>query len=295
MTFPGRYPAHPTSEPPQRGLYPLRPLRVGEILGAAVRITRRSLGLLALPALVVAALGTGVEVALLAATGRLSDVASGSYASLPTDPTQAQLDTALSHLGAILLAMVASLVIVQSLTPLVAGFAAPFVAQAALTTTPTLGHTRQRLRGRWPVLIGSALLAGLAISVGMVVLIVPGILLWVALVPAGPVAAMEGSSPVATFRRSLELTRGQRGRIFGVQLLTAMISGVTALLVASVLGSVLGGTDDTTRSFVIAQALGVLVSGFTGAWSASVSALLYVDLRMRKEDLARALAAAPTV
>jgi len=74
-----------------------------------------------------------------------------------------------------------------------------------------LGQGARRL---WRLILVTLLL-GLAFMGGYVLLVVPGIMIAVATCVAVPAAMVEGGGPVASFQRSLELTRGFRWSLFG--------------------------------------------------------------------------------
>jgi hypothetical protein len=81
----------------------------------------------------------------------------------------------------------------------------------------------------WP-LLGASILAGLGIAAGLVLLIVPGLILltWWALIP--PAIVLENRGVFESFGRSRELVRGNGWSVFGIliitYLLTSVISGV---------------------------------------------------------------------
>ncbi len=273
------------------GLYPLRPLAVGELLGAGLRIAARHLAVLAPVAFVVAMLTSAVNLLVLAANGSLDNFASGDYARIPANATSAQLNDQLSYVVShILPALAASALLSLVAAPVLAGIATPFAALAATTRTGSNAAGLARLRGRWPVLLGLGVVVGLATAVGYLFLLVPGILVWLVFLPAGPVAAMEGSGIADSMRRASVLSKGFKGRLFGVSLLIGLIVGAIGLVVESILGQLVSTTDPTTH-LIITQGLSTLVSAVLQPWSLAVVALLYIDLRMRRENLAQALLA----
>jgi hypothetical protein len=104
----------------------------------------------------------------------------------------------------------------------------------------------------WP-LLGASILAGLGIAFGLVFLIVPGLILltWWALIP--PAIVLENRGVFESFGRSRELVRGNGWNVFGVliitYLLSAVISGVIRAIftplpdyVGTYIGDVVGGT-----------------------------------------------------
>jgi hypothetical protein len=93
-----------------------------------------------------------------------------------------------------------------------------------------IGETFSRVWPRvWP-LLGASILAGLGIALGLVLLIVPGLILltWWALIP--PAIVLEKRDVFDSFGRSRELVRGNAWSVFGVliitYLLTSVVSGV---------------------------------------------------------------------
>ena len=150
------------------------------------------------------------------------------------------------------------------------------------------GAVAQRLVGRWPALLGVALIVGVLCSVGLLLLVVPGVLAYLILVLAAPAAVMEQADVGESLRRSAQLSRGHRGRILGVTLLAGIIAGFASTMITIVLSSVSGQQDPVTL-VLITQAVSTVVAAFTGAWTGAVIALLYIDIRIRTEHLDYAL------
>ncbi|MBA3717777.1 MAG: hypothetical protein H0W87_06085 [Actinobacteria bacterium] len=104
----------------------------------------------------------------------------------------------------------------------------------------------------WP-LLGASILAGLGIAVGLALLIVPGLILltwWALLAPA---VVLEKRDVFDSFRRSRELVRGNAWSVFGVliitYLLTSVVSGVIRAIftplpdyLGQYIADVIGGT-----------------------------------------------------
>jgi hypothetical protein len=82
--------------------------------------------------------------------------------------------------------------------------------------------------------IGASLLAGIAISIGLVLIIVPGLILitiWAVIVP---VIVLEGAGVFGAFRRSQQLVRGRGWHVFGTLVLTWIILLVVNLVLTAV-------------------------------------------------------------
>ncbi|MGB6455488.1 MAG: hypothetical protein WBH47_13490 [Streptosporangiaceae bacterium] len=85
----------------------------------------------------------------------------------------------------------------------------------------------------WPVAV-AAILAGLGITIGLLVIIVPGLLLitfWAVIIP---VIVIEGSRPLASFGRSQRLVRGHGWHVFGTLVLVFVIMIVVNVVLAFV-------------------------------------------------------------
>ncbi|MFB8026738.1 MULTISPECIES: hypothetical protein [unclassified Streptomyces] len=155
-----------------------------------------------------------------------------------------------------------------------------------------------------------------AVTLGVVGVLVTGPLavwLWIKVCLAPAAVVFEGRRPVAALRRSSQLVRGDWWRIFGITLLAGLMAGVAGYVVQmpfSILGifpGMIGGAsldeDPSPAAVVVAMSgylvatlLGQLVSQIISAtFPQLVTGLLYVDRRIRTEDLGPALAEAAGV
>lgn len=137
------------------------------------------------------------------------------------------------------------------------------------------------LRSFW-VLVGIGILSGLATTLGLILLIVPGILIFLIWMVAGPVAIAERTGVFKALGRSRTLTRDHRWWLLLIAVIYFVVSWVLGLL-AGLLSLAVGGLDAASSlnfaSLVIgpaAQALSTLI------WGAMVAAA-YVELRAVKE------------
>lgn len=264
------------------GPVPLRPLGIGEILSLGVRLARSNFARLAPLAFLAAALGGVLQLVVLSVSGVLPDyLAFGLTADSTADVQRLQ-----RMLWPLVLASWCTVLVSQVGGQFLAGIAAPLVGRAAVADTSE--RPLGRLTGRWVALAGVALATGAAVSVGLLVLIVPGILIWLMLIAAGPVTAMEGTGVGASLRRAAALSVGMRARTLGVLALTALVSGGVSLVVSTLVDRLVALPDAVAANY-LATGVGAVVGAFTGAWTAVVTALLYVDMRFRKEDLGRVL------
>jgi hypothetical protein len=139
-----------------------------------------------------------------------------------------------------------------------------------------------------------AVLIGIFGSIGAVVF---EPLVWVRLSLTMPAMVLEQVSPVAAIRRSWQLSRGSFWRLFGIRALTFIIVTVAAyvLTIPFAIGAVMIGggslnpfgaaaTASLTALIIVAIG-GIVAATVTRPISAGVNALLYLDLRMRREGL----------
>lgn len=114
---------------------------------------------------------------------------------------------------------------------------------------------------------------------------------------AGPVVMLEPVGPIEAIRRSFELTRGFTMRNFGVVLVASLVVAAITVALSLPIGMLAGiFTVFNSQITVLTGLVTVVSEGLIGAiaapFSAAITVLLYVDLRMRKEGLDVALARA---
>jgi hypothetical protein len=120
-----------------------------------------------------------------------------------------------------------------------------------------------------------ALLAGLVIFVGFLLLIIPGIIAAVALSVVIPVFVFEGKRGTEALGRSWNLVKGQFWHVLGTILLAAIIAGLVTGILTAFAGS-------NWFVYWIMSTIGRLI---TVPFTALVAVLLYLDLRARSESL----------
>jgi hypothetical protein len=120
-----------------------------------------------------------------------------------------------------------------------------------------------------------AILVGLAVAVGFLLLIIPGIILLVMFSVSVPTVVVEGRRGTQAMRRSWELVSGHFWHVLGVIVVAAIITGIVSGLVSAI-----GGSNGVLRAI-----FGAIAQIITAPFSALVSVLLYLDLRSRRENL----------
>lgn len=121
-----------------------------------------------------------------------------------------------------------------------------------INSIPTAEHTRRLPRTVGVILVVSVI-TFLAIMIGTVFLIVPGIFLAVCLVFSQLVVALEDAGIVTALQRSWSLTAGHRLRLFVLGFLIAILGGISGGLFG-----VLGIISPLTGNFLSALVMSVL-------------------------------------
>jgi glycerophosphoryl diester phosphodiesterase family protein len=302
------------------GIIPLRPLGVVELLDAAFHAVRSNpRSMIGVSAAVVAGVTLLSLVPQAFVLHSLGSAALGSAAVGTELSTGEELDVVSSALEAQLFPVVLTFFAVTVLNALLI---VP-VSAAVLGRRTSPGEMWQRAKGRLLPAVGLALLTGLALTGVVVAVLLPGIVVLVAgqtalgvlLLLAGIVAAivlavllavrwslaapalvLEKATVTTAMRRSWRLTGRSFWRVLGILLLTGIIVSIGQAAISfplSALSSLPGAGQDnpyenlgTVFTQLLITGVGSIVAGAVFyPFSAASSALLYIDLRMRREGL----------
>lgn len=298
------------------GVIPLRPLGVGEILGGAVSTMRAHWRTV---------LGLTLAVSVIAQTAIIlvQRYLLPDPPSIDADATASEvLRQAADSSRASLLDLGPSLLITMLATIFTTAVLTVVISRSVLGRPVTLSDAWTEARPRLLPLLGlTLLLAVIAVAI-MAVGLLPGSLLgdtegdgltflgllaacvvlaWlmVRFSLASPALMLERQSITASMRRSAKLVRGAWWRTFGILVLTWLLTLIVAVavgipfgLIATVVDSggmnafLTDGANSFGWPFLIVSGIGdVVVAMITYPLSAGVTALLYVDQRIRREAL----------
>ena len=146
------------------------------------------------------------------------------------------------------------------------------------------------LRAFLPLFIVSLLL-GLAIALGFILLIVPGIMIACAWCVAVPALVADRTTIGGAFKRAAELTRGNRWQILGlfvvilgVMIVFGLVVGVISAVV--IVPMVLAGVSpEAVAANPVMIPINMVSNALTSLVSSTGVAVLYVELRRVREDL----------
>lgn len=249
----------------------LRPLNFGEVLDVSINVVLKNAKSLALAVAVVV-----IPVQLLVVLVQLAAFPD----ALVLDPAGADDDLTAAQLGGTLVVFVAGLVA----TVIATGACFKAIAEAYLGKPPEWRESIRFALGRLGSLLWLFLLYGVLASLALLLLILPGVYLWVAWGVAVPALMLEGIRGRKALGRSFRLVRGRWWAAFGILLIGFILAAVIAQIVSLVTAIPLFVAPDS----VVAGAFLTLVGGVAGAIvatpiQASFVSILYFDLRVRKE------------
>ncbi|MCV2394147.1 hypothetical protein OEB99_07500 [Actinotalea sp. M2MS4P-6] len=301
--------------PVQPGIVPLRPLGFGEIFDGAFRSVRDNPRVMfGLPAIVVA-IGSLLGIALAyAVMPRLSGWFTDVFGTLGASPTETGqlVDVYSASVGTLPGALLVQFVATTVLT----GLLTASVSRSVIGQRVSVGEVWAQYGKRALLLIPYLIVVGIVQLLGWALILLPGIALLaggttgagVALLVLGalaglaltvwftirtllvpPALVLEGRGMWASVVRGWKLSRGSFWRILGIYVVASFLVYIVQQLIATPIGLVAGlilATGASEFVYVVvtiaANALGMVVSL---AFLAPVVALLYIDVRMRREGL----------
>jgi hypothetical protein len=123
---------------------------------------------------------------------------------------------------------------------------------------------------------GASILAGLGVTVGLILLIVPGLILLTLWALVAPVVVIERPGVIASLGRSRELVRGNGWTVFGVIVVLFLISFIVSAVVSAIAVAIAGD--------VAGQLIGNLLANVLIApLSALAASVMYFQLRGGRE------------
>lgn len=266
---------------------PIRPLGVGALLDAAIKLVRRHFVALAIVALVVS---VPIELLRGLITIGTTDFCTGLACEDEFGGTTAYTYTNdvayFAGQGGIILLSILLYVVVQ-----IACFR--IVAEGYLGRETGAGASmRYALARGWSTLWLSFLLL-VSIGVGFLLLIVPGVWLTVSFTVAIPVLLVERMRGRRALRRSFELVQGYWWPTLGKVLVAYLLISVGAAAIGFVLAlPILLFVDEASYGgLILTGIINLVATVATTPFLAAVTMLIYFDLRIRKEGFDLALLA----
>lgn len=256
----------------------LRPLSLGEILDRTFSLYRNNfllfIGITAIPQLLILA----VHLAQLFLFGYVG--------TTRVDPARTALSGGM-----------AGLALLSGLLGLIAYLAAYLFAQGGtvyalselyLGRTTTIGQSLSRMRGQAMNLFGVTMLNGIAIFVGLILLVIPGIWLACRLIVCVPAALLEDLGARDSLERSYRLTEDNAGRAFVIYLIYFIIAMIASAIFTYPSAFMLGFSairhPESVRMWAAFSQVGASIAEIVATPILLIAtAIFYYDLRVRKE------------
>jgi hypothetical protein len=135
---------------------------------------------------------------------------------------------------------------------------------------------------RFLPLIGIAILVALLFWLGLVLLIVPGLIVYCLYYVAAPACVAEQAGVGASLSRSRYLTKGHRLQIFGAAALIFILWLIVNLAITSAVIALRGPATTALRTV---QIVSFVVQAFFGAFNAVLVGVFYYQLRVAKDGV----------
>jgi hypothetical protein len=253
---------------------------VGEILDAGIKVyLRNARMLMGLAATVVIPLQAITWVVLLSIVSR-SDQVPNSFSAFSSRTSTTTADSAAS-LGAEFVLLVVGLIA----TALTTAACVKAISDLYLGQPTGRGESLRFAARRLLPYLGMEVLYLLGLTVGFLLLIIPGIWLYGAWSVAAPALLIEGLSPPRALGRSRRLVKGRWFPTAGVLLVASVMAGVVGAAIQALLvgAAFLPGKPPVLLGVTVVTLASAVSAIIATPFSATVLTLLYYDLRVRRE------------
>lgn len=165
--------------------------------------------------------------------------------------------------------------------PVASGAATYAISERYLGNDVTIVDALRRGLNHFWTLSLAQITATIRVLGGFILLIIPGILWMLSYSLIVPAILVEGQKAMPGLRRSRELVKGYRGKVFLVMIVINLLQAVLAGGVGVISSLLL--TGEASGMAVLNSALGNLLSIFLTPLGIIAAILLYYDMRIRKE------------
>ena len=307
------------------GIIPLRPLTIGDLMSgsfAAIRQNPKILFGFTMAVMAVVSLISMVTAFLPTALGSVADSNDPQAQLAGTEDLAVLILTSLASQGVQTLSMVAG-------TTIIMGMLATTVSQMMIGNKVTLSQAWAMTQPRLGSLIGTFIVTGIVTMLPLIIwglimvgfffvyladdsigdpLLLVGFLFVLPVVAAvyfltikfafaSVITVLEEIGPIASLKRSWNLSKGYFWPTLGRIFLVTFVAGFIAGFIGGFIGGITGVTafamaDNGTGSMIflaITTGLTTFASGLVMPLTATYETLMYADLRIRKENFAAVL------
>lgn len=289
------------------GVIALRPLNIGDILDGAITAIRRHplliLGIGAVLAVITAGLDFLVQKLLFS---DLQELAAAT--NLGPGATDEEISNALfGLLGTALLATLPTALLTTLLAAVANGLLAAVMGRAVLGREVTFSIAWAEVWPRMLPLLGVGLAYSVLTTIGAMLCLIPGVVVYVFWALASPALVLERGTFKQAFSRSVKLVSGSFWRVLGILLLAWLIGYLFSMIINLPFNVGTGMFRQLfnpaqvalpTTGDLLLQSAGQIIAGTIAMpFVALVTVIVYLDQRMRREgmdiELARAAGVQP--
>ncbi|MFI0433420.1 MAG: glycerophosphoryl diester phosphodiesterase membrane domain-containing protein, partial [Candidatus Nanopelagicales bacterium] len=297
---------------PKPGVIPLHPLSVGEMIAGTIDYVRRD------PKTVIA---ISAIVGFVAAAAQLVVLGVGvnDTTQMPTDPASVTPEVLWSALSSLIVTALITSALAGVLQVLGTGMLAHVMGRSAIGQRTSIGQAWHLIKPQALRLIVATITVSVIVALALVLPLLPGALLlrsgattaggavlfagglialvltvWasIGLVLTTPALALEDARAMHALKRSWILVKGAFWRTLGIVLLGTIVGQAIGSVAAAPFSLIGGAGGELTTVSVFALAMGGLVSVLVALpFIAGVITLVYIDRRIRSENLAGVLLA----
>jgi hypothetical protein len=254
----------------------LRPLGVGEVLDVAIKIYRARFGVMVRSVAVVLgpvfALSALIRISIPTGDNLLEDTQPGTTPDVDVDQIWAFLA------GTVLIAVLGYMA-----SQMATGACFKSVSGAYLDEDPDWRESLRFARSRLGPLLWLSFLMVVCLAPAFLACILPGLYLYVAWSVAAPVLLVEDVRGWSALKRSRQLVKGRFWPTVAVLILVGLLTGIVQGIFLGLAAGVVSVSGNEVAT-AVADAIGqTAASALTTPLSAAVLAVLYFDLRVRKE------------
>ena len=254
----------------------LRPLGIGEIIDVAIKIYRARFWVLVKSVAVVVG-----PVFALSAIIRIS-IPSGDNLLVESEPGATpdfDFDQFLPFIAGTLLIALVAFVASQVAT----GACFKAISGAYLEEDPDWRESLRFAQSKLGSLLWLSFLMAILLLPAILACVLPGVYLYVAWAVAAPVLLLEDRRGWSAMKRSRELVKGRFWPTLAVLLLVLILTAVVQAVFLGIFAGLVSVTGNEVAR-ALADAIGqTLSSALTTPLSAAILAVLYFDLRVRKD------------
>jgi len=253
----------------------LRPLGIGEVLDVGIKIVWRN-----------AATMLRIVVPVVLPVSFISSLVSTSAedAELGTTSPTGEVTYDAGDVWLYVTAFVVVLVLTLLSTTLSTGACFKGIGDAYLGERPSAATSLRYALRHIHSIIWVTMLGWILVLLGFVACILPGIWLYVSFAVAVPVLLTEGVKGRKALGRSRRLVKGRWWAAFAIILLGGLLTGIVSAVISGLLEVASLTNPDNATVGVLTGTVGSTVgAALTTPFSAAFVAVLYFDLRVRKE------------